>query len=204
MSASIDPRRTALIVVDMQNGFVLPSGPISVPNAESLIPKISRMVDFCRTVEIPVVWTRVNLDGFGDTAYPELWPGHFPSGGGNVLSKGAYWHQIVGNLVSNTREGDLMIDKDRYDAFFQTNLELRLRQAKVRDLLVCGVSTNVCVEGTIRGAFDRGFRPFLLSDCTATFSNELQELAQTVISLVCGFVVTSDEAVDLIEAGIKR
>jgi len=92
-------------------------------------------------------------------------------------------------------EGDTIIDKTRYDAFYGTALEDILRGDEIRDVAICGVLTNLCVETTARAAFIRGFRPFVPADAVATASLDFHRAA--LLNLAYGFakVVTVDEVI---------
>ena len=69
--------------------------------------------------------------------------------------------------------GDLIIDKQRYDSFIGTDLECQLRDRHIQQLIVCGLVTNVCVESTVRGAYERNFLVIIAKDATASYSNDL-------------------------------
>jgi ureidoacrylate peracid hydrolase len=104
----------------------------------------------------------------------------------------------VDDLRSLIDRKDIVLHKDRYSAFYQTNLDLLLRDKGVDTLLFAGVTTNICVESTIRDAYSHDYYPILLSDCTATFSTQLQACAEEVIGLCFGGVTTSSEIMNLL------
>jgi ureidoacrylate peracid hydrolase len=125
--------------------------------------------------------------------YPLLFPKHFKQTVPATLSRTHSDYQIVPTLAKCIQPGDPIIEKDRYSAFFQTNLEIVLRARNIRSLIFSGVTTNVCVESTLRDAFYRDFFCFLLSDCTGTFTPELQKCSEDIISYVFGWVTTTKQ-----------
>ena len=98
-------------------------------------------------------------------------------------------HPTISILVLIEDE-DIIIEKDRYSAFVYTNLDLILRTNHVKTLIFSGVATNVCVESTIRDAFQLNYNTVLLSDCTATFNEDYQKFSEDIISRFFGTVTS--------------
>lgn len=186
----------------MQNGFVDPEGPIPFRGAEEIIVPIADLVHAFRKKGMMIVWARMSLDGFQTGPYRELCPNRFKDDGANLLPAGSKWHELVQPLKDLVRPNDLIIDKDRYSAFYQTNLELRLRQAGIVNLVVCGIATNICVESTVRDAFQRDFYSYIVTDCTRSFSNELQAFAEKIIGMSFGFTLTKDDLIKHLSATV--
>jgi ureidoacrylate peracid hydrolase len=91
--------------------------------------------------------------------------------------------------------GDVIVNKHRYNAFYQTDLDLILRAKGIRTLIMTGVATNVCVETTAREGFMRDYYIVFLRDCTATMSEELHNSALKNISLFFGDVVGFEDVI---------
>jgi len=180
----------ALLVIDMQNGFLEKNAPILVPDGIEICANIIKAIDFARRNDFLIIWTLVNIDKMRNTQYEVLFPNHFTANS-TVLSKGSYNYEIVECLKRHINfNTDLIIEKNKYSAFIDTNLEPELKSRKIINLYFTGVSTNVCVESTLRDAFQRDFSCFLISDCTKSFSNSYQKLSEEIISYVFGKVIS--------------
>ena len=119
---------------------------------------------------------------------------------GRILVRGEYGHDIVDELYPI--EGEIVIDKPGKDAFYATDLELILRTRGIQHLIVCGVTTHVCVSTTIRAANDRGFDCLLLSDCSAAFDPADHEAAVRNIHQqggIFGWATTHDKVITALE-----
>jgi len=160
----------------MQEAFVGKDASVQVPNRNAIIDANFRLIKLIRGLKIPIVWTQVYLDKWNYSVYSELWPEHFNGDRIRVLSKDNMDSKIVDKLLKEISREDLIIPKHRYSAFYNPELKKWLITNHIENILFSGVTTNVCVESTIRDAFQLGFRPFLISDATGTFSEELKKL----------------------------
>lgn len=168
-------KRPALIVIDMQNGFCRPEGFMAKiglayePSAEVIGP-ISRLLGAARRAGIPVFFTRYSLNAdYSDAGLLlEVFPQIEGTGG---MVRETWDADVVEEL--EPREGEVVLDKTRYSAFYGTDLEERLQGLGVDQLIVCGVTTNVCVESTVRDAFFRDIRIVVPEDATAAVTPEL-------------------------------
>ncbi len=143
---ALDPQETAVIVVDMQNDFVKPGGKLVVPTAAQTIEPISRLLGRARSSGARVFYTK-------DTHYPgdpefEIWGEH--------VLRGTWGWEIVEELAP--REGDIVVEKTRYDGFYGTPLEDLLRVYGVRHVVVVGTVANICVLHTAASAALRWYR----------------------------------------------
>ena len=159
---------TAVLVIDMQNGFCDPRGSLpragfGLPGIEAALAETAGLVAAAHTASTPVVWTRHT---FRDTQVdrPARLDPRFPRVP-TPLRRGSWDADIVSTLgVADT---DAVIDKNRYDAFLYTDLELVLRALGTTRLIVAGVVTFACVETTVRSANQRDFDVAVAADCTA-------------------------------------
>lgn len=101
------------------------------------------------------------------------------------------------------REGEVVLDKTRYSAFYKTDLEERLRSLGIETLIVCGVTTNICVESTVRDAFFRDIRVVVPSDATAAVTPELHEGALRCFEYGFGQVATVAEIEEALGAAAE-
>ena len=150
--ARIDPKHSALLVIDLQNYFRQIVRPV--------LGNIQNIIQFCRQKNIPVIFTQ---HGHTDAASD-----------GGVL--GEWWGQVILHGTKDWKfipemkieSKDMVLQKKRYSAFFETDLEKFLRSKGIKDLIISGVMTNLCCETTARDAFMRDYRVFFLIDGTAT------------------------------------
>jgi len=175
----------ALLVVDMQNGFCHPDGSfprigMGLDGAEAAVRNAAVAVAQARRAAIPVVFTRhLYRPGRPDEGAALI--RNSPAlTGVNGLAAGFWDAEVVDELGCGPE--DLMVDKVRFDAFQWTSLEPLLRGLDVRELVVCGVVTNLCVETTVRSAFMRDFPVTLLADCCAAKTRRLHELSIEVLT----------------------
>jgi nicotinamidase-related amidase len=151
----LDPAKTALVVVDMQNDFVKEGGSLVVPDAEATIPAIRALLDLARQSGMKVVFTQ-DTHTEGDPEW-EIWPEH--------VREGSWGWQIVDELAP--REDELVIRKVRYDAFYGTHLDHFLRLWDVDTLVLCGTVANICVHYTAASAALRWLNVVIPKDATS-------------------------------------
>jgi nicotinamidase-related amidase len=179
-----DRRATALLVIDMQNDFLLADAPVRTPGGLELVPSIAALAGACRRARFPVVFTqemhRADLSDFGIELAFE--PPHCLEGtAGMELADGL-----------DPAPDDVVIRrKRRYDAFLGTDLDLVLRSRGVENLLVAGVCTDICVIATVQHARNLDYRVFLLRDLVAATTPERQEAAIACMEHVFAFVGTA-------------
>lgn len=182
----LDPARTALLVVDMQNAFVMSGGSMArlglgTARGHAVIEPIRRLLDVFRARRLPVIHTATTFraDYVDAGLVPERFPALRPLG--HIIS-GTWDAQIVERLLP--RAGEYLIGKSRFNAFYGTNLELVLRSLHVDTLVVAGVATNIGVESTIREAFIRDLRVVLPRDATASFTREMEDASLATIGFM--------------------
>lgn len=188
---TLDPARTALVNVDMQNCFVEGS-PVSAPGGRALLDRINQLTAACRAAGVLVVHARHVLRPDGSNA--GLLAENPPVAEG-MINKGNRSADFHPDLTIDDR--DLLLEKPRFGCFHGTDLELLLRSKGT--VIVSGISTSVCCETTAREAAVRDFRVIFLSDGTATFgigelsAEDVQKAACATIGLVFGRLASIDE-----------
>jgi biuret amidohydrolase len=163
---TVDPRKTAMIVVDMQNDFVAVGAPMETPAARAMVPNLAGALKFCRNVGIRVIYTTHahRGDGCDMGLFDDLWP---PIANRAGLVDGTKGIEIYPDLAPAADEH--VIKKHRYSGFFGTDLEIILREWGVDTVIVSGTTTENCCHATARDALFRNYRVVFLSDATATF-----------------------------------
>ena len=192
----ITREKTALLVIDMQNGFTEPGGSmakIGLPYQElrAAIPGCRKLVDAARKAGVPVIYTRyVFHPGYVDGG---ILPNHIVPAMKEVgsLAAGTWDAEIIDELAP--AEGELVIDKSRPSSFYGTRLEPILDSLGIRSLVICGVTTNICVETTARDAGQRDYYTHVISDATAEFDKDRHEHALTGVGFLFGWVNTVDD-----------
>lgn len=193
---SVPKDDVALLVVDMQNGFLEPEGSmarIGMPHHElrSALPGCESLVRAARGAGVPVIFTRyVYQPGFidGGLLAHELVPQMKEV---DALVAGTWDAEVVASLAPQT--GEVVIDKSRPSAFYGTQLEPLLTSQGIRSLVICGVTTNICVETTARDAGQRDYRVHVVSDAVAEFDPTRHKVALGTIDFAFGWLATTAE-----------
>jgi nicotinamidase-related amidase len=167
-----DPDRTAVVVVDMQNGFCHPDGSLYSPASEHVVEPIAELAAAARAAGAAVLYTRdIHPDEqFADNHYYD----EFERWGEHVV-EGTWETEIADGL--DVRADDHVVEKHTYDAFHETELAGWLDARGIDDLLFCGTLANVCVLHTAGSAGLRDFRPVLVEDAIGYIEEEHREYA---------------------------
>ncbi len=205
---AIDLARTALVIIDMQRDFLEPGGfgetlGNDISLLEVAVGPCQAVLAAARAAGMLVIHTREgHRPDLSDAPKAKVERGE-PSvriGAegpmGRILIRGEAGHDIIAALYPLPHEP--VIDKPGKGAFYQTDLELMLRNRGIDTLLVCGVTTEVCVNTTIREANDRGYRCVALSDCCASYFPEFHEMGLRMIKAqggIFGWVSDSKAAI---------
>jgi nicotinamidase-related amidase len=188
---SVDIGRTALVIIDMQRDFLEPGGfgaalGNDVSRLKAAVAPCREVLAAARDAGLLVIHTReghrpdlsdappLKVER-GDPAMRIGAPGPM----GRILVRGEPGHDIIPELYPVA--GEPVIDKPGKGAFYQTDLELMLKNRSIETLLVCGVTTEVCVNTTVREANDRGFRCVVISDCCASYFPDFHDMGLKMI-----------------------
>ncbi|MUV57969.1 Nicotinamidase-related amidase [Halogeometricum rufum] len=185
---AFDPDRTAVVVVDMQNGFCHPEGSLHAPGSEAVVDDVAALVADAREAGASVVYTRDvhPPEQFEDTHYYD----EFERWGEHVV-EGTWETELVDEL--DVREDDHVVEKHTYDAFHRTELEGWLDAHGVDDLVFCGTLANVCVLHTAGSAGLRDYRPVLVEDAIGAIEDEHKAYALDHADWLFGEVTTREE-----------
>ncbi|BBD73025.1 isochorismatase [Sulfodiicoccus acidiphilus] len=178
----LDPRTSAVVVVDMQNDFVRREGKLYVPSAESTILPISKLVKLARSSGSLVIYTQ-DWHMKDDPEF-KIWGEH--------ALAGSWGAEVVEEL--RPMEGDLVVKKYRYDAFFESPMDYLLRVKGVRTLVVTGTVANICVLHTAASAALRWYDVVLPKDTVSAMTEfDYYSTLRQVDFLYKGTITTSDK-----------
>jgi len=205
-----DPAHTALVMIDMQRDFLEPGGfgamlGNDVSQLRGTIEPCQRLLAAARAASLLVIHTREGhradlsdcppakrARGGGETRIGD------PGPMGKILIRGEPGHDIIPELYPVA--GEPVLDKPGKGAFYQTDLSLILANHGIRSLIVCGVTTEVCVHTTVREANDRGFECLVPADCVGSYFPEFQQAALSMIQAQGGIFGWVSDAAQIIDA----
>jgi ureidoacrylate peracid hydrolase len=187
---------TALVVVDMQNAFLDEKGSMVARGFDTtpLLPSVdpcAELIGLARAAGVQVVYTRfVYRPDYKDAgvAVRHFTPNTITT---NSLTAGTWDVEIIERLAPQL--GDIVIDKNRPSAFINTPLEGILRNLRIRSLVICGITTNICVETTARDASQRDYETFVVSDATAEYDSNRYAVALQTLGFLFARIVTVDD-----------
>lgn len=201
-----DINKTAFLIIDMQRDFCAVGGfgeslGNDITPTASIIPTVRKILDAAREKKMMIIHTReghrADLSDLPpakkrrSTAIGDQGPM------GRILIRGEYGHDIVDEL--QPINGEIVLDKPGKGAFYQTDLHLILQNKGIESLILCGVTTHVCVHTTVREANDRGYECLVIEDGTAAFDERDQEAAIRMINQqggIFGWTTTSQNLLD--------
>lgn len=204
---SLDPVTSALILIDLQNDFVAPGAPLHSAMAHNNISKIRELTNFCRDRGMTIIYTRHAHDenGFDMGLFEKIYPG---LGQRKALIQGQKGAEIYNDVAP--KKGDIIIRKQRYSAFFQTNLDLILRSKGIKDVAIAGATSEDCCLATARDAMYRGYRVAFLEDAIGTYdypdigygaiaAEDLHRMILTVVGVTTAHVMNVEKFKELFQ-----
>ena len=192
----LESGRTALLVVDMQRGFLDPGAAMEVPQARAIVPTVAGLIALFRRAGLPVTFSQFVYSPAAPLLVGDLHPEHraaapgAPTGFGRPSAsclEGDPSVEVVPELAPAS--GELAVRKHWYDAFAGTPLDGALRARDVRSLVVTGTMTDICVLATVMGAFNREYRVTVVEDGVATLWPEIQQATLDIVRRAYGRVV---------------
>lgn len=192
--------RTALLVVDAQNDFCSERGLLKATGADlamiqDIVPNLTRFVEITRAQSIPVFFlVHINSPATMSEAWlsRDVWQCRNQT---TLCRENTWGSEIIADIKA--KEEDIIIEKHRYSGFVGTKLDLILRTKNIKSLIITGVSTNVCVDSTVRDAFMRDYFVVVPEDCTASSIEELHHSSLITLSKYFATVTRSENIVRL-------
>ena len=205
------PDSTALLVIDMQRGFLAEDSPLAVPMARTQVPVIGRVLEEFRKRQLPVFYTRFVVQ---PDHYVPFYRSISAQRGLDTISEDAPFsvngEQAVIVDELQPRPDEPVIDKIAYDGFAETPLEGLLRSRGIETLVMAGTVVNWCVDSTLRSAFHRRFNSIVLADGVSGYDHAgatgEQWVAQELDHLAEAFaiVMEADELIEAIDDPVRR
>jgi nicotinamidase-related amidase len=208
----VDTGRTALVIIDMQRDFLEPGGfgealGNDVSRLAKIVAPLRELLNAARRSGLPIIHTREgHRPDLSDAPRAKVERGapsmRIGDKGpmGRILVRGEAGHDIIPELYPVN--GEPVIDKPGKGAFYQTDLDLMLRNRGIETLLVTGVTTEVCVHTTVREANDRGYRAIVVGDCCGSYFPEFHEVGLRMIAAqggIFGWVAQSASVISAIQ-----
>ena len=201
----MDPARTALLVIDMQRSFLDPRSSLYVPTGAEILPVIRGLVEFCRGARVPVIFTEfVSMQEIPNLRKDPFGPEHLapqpgqqtgwgmPSGNSMPGSKGAESPDTVAEL--RPLPGEVVIRAPGLDKFYGTPLDLVLRAADTRYLMVTGLLADLCVAATVYAASTREYRVTAITDGITTIWPDILKAVYDIFGRKLARLMTGAQA----------
>jgi nicotinamidase-related amidase len=212
----LDPARASLVIIDMQRDFLEPGGfGAALGNDVSLLRRTiaptSRLLEGARAAALTIIHTREgHRPDLADLPPTKKARGRLAAGIGDpgpmgrILVRGEPGHDIIPELYP--LPGEPVVDKPGKGAFHATDLDAMLKNRGIVQLIVCGVTTEVCVNTTVREANDRGYDCLVVADCVGSYFPEFQEMGLRMIKAqggIFGWVATSEAVTAALETAAR-
>jgi ureidoacrylate peracid hydrolase len=191
--------QTALVVIDLQNVFMLPGAAVEVPTAREIIPNVNRLAAATRNVGGKVIWVQMTLNDQEDS-WSVFFEGERRREAFKEMQRGSHGHALHRDL--EVKADDLVTEKRRYSAFIQgsSNIDQILRGFGIDTVLITGTLTNVCCESSARDAMMLNYKVVFVSDANAALSDAEHNASLGTILRVFGDVATTDETISRLVA----
>ena len=203
----LDPRRTALVIIDMQELFCAPGAPAEVPGSRDIVEPINKLTGELRKIGVPVIWV---LHANSQTGGRSDWELFF-----NYIVADDVREKTMQSLAPGRQQvwsgltvdpADTKVIKNRYSALIpgSSGLERLLRSLDIDTVLVAGTKTNICCEATARDAMMLDFKVVMVSDCCAALSDDEHRSALENMIQQFGDVMTGDEVLERLRRRTNR
>lgn len=204
----LEPSTTALLVIDMQTGFLATNGYFARKGYDpsplrSIIPAVLRLTDGARAAGCRVIWTRQGFRADAADASPyDKWRAarsgiSLDNPTEAALTRGTPGNEVLLELAPQA--SDFIVDKTANGAFYQTDLDMILRSQGITHLVFCGLTTDVCVHTTLREAVDRKYQCLLVEDACASADDFAHRAAVHMVTVedgIFGVIATTDAVVE--------
>jgi ureidoacrylate peracid hydrolase len=204
----LDPRKTALVVVDMQNGFMVPElGHAPCAMAHEIVPNINHLAQAVRDTGGAVIWIQTAYTDETLTSWSTSYAMVGPKGTARrkfSLSRENKGYELFPDLKVD--KGDLIVEKNRYSAFIQgsSDIEEVLNSRGLDTVLITGTVTNVCCESTARDAMMRNYKTIMITDGNAANTDDDHNAALNNFYLTFGDIMSTDFAIECLRKNAQK
>jgi len=193
----IAPNRTALLLIDMQVDFASPEGGLGLDGADMTAPlaavkQAELLATAARNAGVACVFVRLVTREQDETQFLQEWKTRRGSDGRPLCREGTPGAAFVGPKPGPR---ELVFSKKRYNAFAGTGLDAALRGQGIDTLVVAGLTTECCIDSSVRDGFERDYHLFVVSDATACYEPALHQAALKALKLNCASLILTAEAV---------
>ena len=188
LTFTINKESTAILVVDMLNDFLKPGGKMVLDTGKVIVEPSSRLLERARNNRIPIVYVN-------DSHRPGLRQDREFRKRAEHCIEGTWGSEVIREL--KPIEGDFVVKKRRFSGFYETDLDLTLKDLEIDTVVIIGVVTNICVRSTVHDAFFRGYKVIIPRDCVMATGEREQESSLYDIQTHFGEVTTLERVMEL-------
>jgi len=188
LTFTINKESTAILMVDMLNDFLKPGGKMVLDTGKVIIEPSSRLIERARNNRIPIVYVN-------DSHRPGLRQDREFKKRAEHCIEGTWGAEVIREL--KPQEGDFVVKKRRFSGFYETDLDLTLKDLEIDTVVIIGVVTNICVRSTVHDAFFRGYQVIVPRDCVIATGEREQESSLYDIQTHFGEVTTLERVMEL-------
>ena len=204
---TLDPARTAHLIVDMQNGFMEEGAPVEVPMAREIVVEVNRLSAAVRAAGGRNYFLRYTTPHGEVPGWPVMWNRLGSSGAAihqDAFTPGAHYWQLSDDI--EVAEGDTLVDKHRFSAFTPGTCTLheQLQADGIDTVIISGTLTNCCCESTARDAMQNNYRVIMAADANAALSDEEHAATLHILGLVFADLRSVDELEDMLAAEVAE
>ncbi|HWY62123.1 MAG TPA: isochorismatase family cysteine hydrolase [Rhizomicrobium sp.] len=194
----IRPERTALLLIDMQVDFAAPEGGLGrdgmdMEAPQAAVREASRLAEAARRAGVACVFVRLITRDEDDTPFLREWKTRRGADGPPLCREGTRGAEFVG---PQPHGGEMVFSKERYNSFIGTGLDAALRGEGIDTLVVAGLTTECCIDSSVRDAFERDYHVFVVEDATACYEPGLHAAAIQALALNCAQIVRAADVRD--------
>ena len=191
----IAPGRTALLLIDIQVDFASPQGAMGEDGKDMAAPQAAignaaRLADAARKAGVPCIFVRLITRAGDETPFLREWNARRHADDAPLCREGSEGAEFAG---PKPQAGELVFSKKRYNAFHGTGLDAALRGEGIDTLVVAGLTTECCIDSSVRAAFERDYHVFVVEDATACYQPELHQAALRALALNCAALAKTDD-----------
>ncbi|MBI3091541.1 MAG: cysteine hydrolase [Candidatus Tectomicrobia bacterium] len=202
---TLQPEETALIIIDMQNGYCSPNGGLArggadVRNQARIVPNVVALARACRAAGVTIIWVTQEHYQEDVTRKRHRIPSHLDKRGVFPALRRTPDAELVAELRPEMLTTDERVIKHRMSSFYSTTLDAKLQMLGITTLIICGVATNVCVESTVRDAYFRDYDIIVVRDCVASSFPDLHAATLKNVEIYFGRVVSLSELQAMLSA----